>query len=338
MADERIQTAQQTLPFALADGSARDRRVQLARAIRDLRLDAYAKLLALLVFDMTGEGIGEPWSATDETVLGHALGPECERTKFYRLLRALTDAGILTVDKAKADNELSRRYSIQWEGVYAARGLPLPSQLGADPAISATRKIRITEIRNAEIRNTDEFSRKIRNTDFSEPETRNISAHARLSSCLLVLSYVVVDDDKRQGEIRAKANEILHALYATQPTLTLADQTMEQHSPLSHKGAKVDDQTRQFLARVAAIAVALGGEWAEWIDYAVAITRRAKPKHPGAYLRNTLRNALVEFAGLCDNDEEAGAAMGKLLAAARPLVKPILAHKQSDVSTPMEVT
>ena len=55
------------------------------------------------------------------------------------------------------------------------------------------------------------------------------------------------------------------------------------------------------------------------------IASKAKANQPAAYLRNTLRNALVEFAGLCQSEAEAAAMMGQLLSAARPLARPLFA-------------
>ena len=158
MAGERNPQEQQTLGFGMADGSARDRRIQLARAIRDLRLDSWesdAILLGLLVYDQTQDGVGGDWEACDGIILGHACGPTCKRSKFYDILRALTEAGILSVEKVKDGDGLRRRYRVLWTGVYTVRGLPLPEHLRATSDSSTE-----TEIRTAEIRTADESARR----------------------------------------------------------------------------------------------------------------------------------------------------------------------------------
>ena len=141
-----------------------------------------------------------------------------------------------------------------------------------------------------------------------------------MASCLVFLSSVDVDDKTLRQNIARKANEVKNAIFA------------------DHPHAKLDSETRRFVATIAAIAVALGAEWAEWIDYAVAVTANTRNKKiPGAYLRNTLRKSLVEFAGICDTDSEAAAAMGKLLAAARPLAKPIFARATEEAAAVSDV-
>jgi len=126
-----------------------------------------------------------------------------------------------------------------------------------------------------------------------------------LSSCLVVLSSTTTD---KTAEIRQKANDLQQTIFAAWP------------------GKKLDAESRRFIACVAAIAVVLGGEWAEWIDYAAGATGKAKPREPGAYLRSTLRQSLVEFAGICASDAEAATTLGGLLRAARPLARPLFAR------------
>jgi hypothetical protein len=274
----------------------------------------------LLVYDQTAEGLGDAWEASDELLLGHALAPEFGRTKLYETRRALAEAGILSADKYKSEDGLSRRYRIDWEGVYAVRGLPLPERLAAighQAADTVAQKIRDPENPQCgqsgirKIRNADDFSRIIRDADFS---TRSISARARLSSsCLLVVD---VDDKGQQEAIRAKANEVRSRIFAHRP------------------GAKLDSETRRFLVSVAVLAIGLDERWAGWIDYALAATAQARASKPAAYLRNTLRQSLIEFAGLCDTQDEAAATMGKLLMAARPMAKTVLAA--CDKATPTE--
>ncbi len=325
------------LPFALADGSARDRRRQLAMAVADARLDSDAKLIALLIYDQTGEGIGRPWATTPATLHRHVLGPCCQRDKFYRTLRALTDAGIISVertDRARGgagtlppqfidradlmDSRDRRHYAIDWEGVYALRSLPLPESLAGfvRQGLSVIKTVRNTE---SVIRTNPECLSVIRtntmggSVPYAAPDARtHAPARARLSSCLVFLSSVVdVDDKTFRQNLRARANATPPALFA--------------HLPM----AKLDAETRRFIACIAAIALA-GEEWAEWIDYAVGAAARARPDRPGAYLRGTLRRALVEFSGLADTLEEADAAMGRLLTAARPVARPLFAARQTE--------
>lgn len=172
--------SQLTLGFGLADGSARDRRIQLARAIRDLRLrrwESDAVLLGLLVYDQTGDGLGPAWDAQDSVVLGHALGPSCARSKFYEIIRALKRDGLLQIEKVDggAAGDVRRSYRVDWASVYAVRGLPLPERLRGThdaPVRNAdcpTQEIRNTDFRQQEIRNADFPGQEIRNTDFPTP-------------------------------------------------------------------------------------------------------------------------------------------------------------------------
>lgn len=299
MASAKDASGQRKMEFGLADGSVRDRRVQLGRVVSDLRLDSDAAMLLLLVFDQTAVGTGTAWAAADELVLGHALGPKCSQTKFYKSRRAMTEAGILSVVKDRAEGTLRRHYKIDWEGVYAVRGLPLPDHLRAADSCGVFSPRENSPRENSRGENSPREKTGGENHNMSRAHT---PARARLSSCLLVLCNVVDDKTFRQG-VLGKARDIHRDIHAHRPD------------------TKLDAETRRFVASVAVIASAAGGPWAEWIDYAVAITKRAKAASPGAYLRGTLRRSLVEFAGVCANDEEASATMGQLLSAARPLAK-----------------
>lgn len=317
MAAGRIPDGQKTLPFALADGSARDRRVQLARAVHDLRLDSDAKLLALLVYDMTAEGIGEAWTVPDEVVMGHALGPECGKTHFYETHRALAEAGILSVITDRAEGNLRRRYKVFWEGVYAVRGLPLPDNL-REPGDEDFRTANDSPGENSPRENSRGENSPRENPAGecqSAPDAHaRTHAQARLSSCLVFLSNVDVDDMTLRQDIARKACEILAAIFAEKP------------------GAKLDRDTSRFAAEVAAVAVVAGDEWSAWIDYAVAVTANKKGKHtPGSYLRNTMRQSLIEFAGVCKTEIEAAAIQGSLLAAVRPIARAVLASERIEL-------
>lgn len=322
MGQEAKATQQQTLAFGIADGSARARRVQLAMAVRDLRLGRKtgdAKDLALLVFDQTGDGLGDAWGASDELILGHAFGPECGGTTLYAIRRALTEAGILSVETTRAeDGELRRRYAVRWEGVYRVRGWQLPAECRGPAENSAGGRNSRGENSRGENSHCENSHCENSRGENSRCEIRpakkpadsapyipaGAGAGARLSS-LVFLSSVDVDDIDRQEEIRARAEEIRRAIFAHRPY------------------AKLDTESRRFIATAAAIAASLGGQWSEWIDFAVEVTRKKQADVPCSYLRNTMRNALIEFAGLCNSQEEAGTVMGKLLAAARPIARPI---------------
>ena len=318
MAQERSPLQQVSLPFALADGSARDRRIQLARAVRDLRLGAWesdAVLLALLVYDQTSDGVGMEWEACDGVVMGHACGPSCQRSKFYDIRGALTSAGILSVVKVKDGGDgLRRRYGICWSGVYAVRGLPLPDGLRRDQGASAKPAVQDADFQDADFQDAD-----FQDADFSGGESRSIPAPARpgapagarLSSCLVVLSSVDVDDKTLQ-KIECKAAELYKAVF---------------HHRI---GTRLDTEDRRFIATVAALAVVSGGQWTEWIDYAAAVCKRVSPPRPVGHFRGVLWRSLMEFAGVCKSEEEARAAFGQLLAAARPLARPLFLRSTAD--------
>lgn len=308
MAGAKDASEQRKMEFGLADGSVRDRRVQLGRVVSDLRLTSDAAMLLLLVFDQTANGIGPAWAASDELVLGHALGPKCAKTGLYKTRRALTEAGILSVTKDKAEGTLRRHFKIDWASVYAVRGLPLPDRLRAVDSCDDFSHSEISPCENSHRENSYYENSQCENND---GQNHNMSgrvrpcpdAGARLSSCLVFLSSVVVDDKTIRQDVQNKAREIHRNIFSHRP------------------GAKLDDETRQLVAEVAAVAATIGGQWAEWIDYAVAVTKRKRANTPGAYLRRTLRFSLVEFAGLCDDDDAAAATMGRLLSAARPLAR-----------------
>ena len=316
MAGAKDAIGQQVMEFGLADGSTRDRRVQLGRVVSDLRLDSDAAMLVLLVFDQTSAGTGQAWAAADELVLGHALGPKCSRGKYYKIRRALAEAGILSVVNDRAEGTLRRHYKIDWAGVYAVRGLPLPDRLRVVDSRGENSSRENSPHENSHGENS---YRENSHGEKNDGQNHNTSgrvparpdARARLSSCLVFLSNVDVDDKVIQ-EIRSKSQEIYREIFAHRPK------------------ARLDAETRRFIATVAAIAAVAGRQWAEWIDYAVAVTKRKKADIPGAYLRRTLRYSLIEFAGVCTTDEEAAAAMGQLLTTARPLAKPLFMRRAQE--------
>ena len=94
--------------------------------------DADLLLLMALVYKNTRQGLGAAWEPEKgwRTLLADPWGPRCKRSKVLRLIADARDAGILRVVASEQfGSPAGSAYQIDWPGVYALRGLPLPELL-----------------------------------------------------------------------------------------------------------------------------------------------------------------------------------------------------------------
>jgi hypothetical protein len=350
-----MESKQQVLEFALAEAEESHRRCQLGRALRDLNASADLCLLALLIYENTRYGVGDPWrpEGGEETILGHAWGPRIKRSTLYTLKKSEAYRRLLTV----ADGS----YQINWRGVFEARGLPLPESLGtpstgarnsaaesraataatgslfgdedrtraAMPLLETASKSWTGESKSwtPQSRNwtneSSSWTNSSRNWTPSSAETSPqcaplASARARLFSCFVVMSSSTTTEQNES--IRIFAEELARRLFAHLPGSTMLRQA----------------ETRRFLACISVLGVLCEEEWGEWIEEAICVAehRRPRPESPPAFFRGTLRNFLVGQMGVCSTEEDATAVLGQFLAAARPIAKRVLALMPVAVCTP----
>jgi len=111
--------------------------IQLYRSVDVLGIDGpiknTAQAMLRLVYDSTHEGLGQPWRPEKgwRSILAAPGGPSCKRSKLFELIADLRDAGLLRVvpQVDQFNRAAGDAYQIDWPGVYAVRGLPLPERL-----------------------------------------------------------------------------------------------------------------------------------------------------------------------------------------------------------------
>jgi hypothetical protein len=311
--DERNQPQQQDLAFGLAEASAADRLTQLGRALRDITADDTECMLVRLIYDQTAQGIGPAWSPAGgvRALLGHSWGPRCGESKLYDIRARLRAAEVIEIERGYDDSgrRIGSSYRINWAGVYAIRGLPLPHALRIGGSATRTPDS-ATRTPDSATRTPDSATRTPDSATRSPADHYTTRGRARADSTLTDLT-----------DLTSTSTSVVE----NWPKIRdLARWTYEEANA-HRRFAPLDALTRDLYLAFALLASTVMPR--EWLERVAMLAKRKKADNPPGFLKRVLENDLLERYAMCNSREEAAVLMGRMLAAARPIVEDLRREK-----------